>query len=273
LSPAASGNSGNINLTSTNGNISMTNGVFVTSQVIGGDAKAGTITVNAPHGDIDMQLAVLLNFIGISGTGGGGGIQVTANNLAMGLFSGIQIDNFNAPVPGPITLNLSGRLSLDGNASIFTVARGPALAAADLNITAHDVSISEGSLLSTETKSSGPGGQLNISTNTLQLTTGGQILSGSTLGVDPVTGEPVIPSGAGGTINIEGLAGPASSVLIDGAGSGIFTNAVGTGAAGNTNIAAQSVTIQNGGTISQRQGQRPAPPAATSIFSPVDPSR
>jgi large exoprotein involved in heme utilization and adhesion len=38
--------------------------------------------------------------------------------------------------------------------------------------------------------------------------------------------------------------------VIDGAGSGIFTNAVGTGAAGNTSITAQSVAIQNGGTIS-----------------------
>jgi large exoprotein involved in heme utilization and adhesion len=60
----------------------------------------------------------------------------------------------------------------------------------------------------------------------------------------------VIPSGAGGTINIQGLASPAKSVLIDGVGSGIFTGAVGTGPGGNTNISAQSVTIQNGGTIS-----------------------
>ena len=40
------------------------------------------------------------------------------------------------------------------------------------------------------------------------------------------------------------------SVVIDGAGSGIFTNTEGTGAGGNMNLSAQSVTIQNGGTIS-----------------------
>ena len=65
--------------------------------------------------------------------------------------------------------------------------------------------------------------------------------------------QPPPPTGKGGTITVHGLAGSgssASSVLIDGAGSGLFTNTVGTGAAGNTNIAAQSVTVQNGGTIS-----------------------
>ncbi len=51
-------------------------------------------------------------------------------------------------------------------------------------------------------------------------------------------------------MNIQGVTGPAASVLIDGAKSGIFTNATGTGAAGDMNIAVQSLTVQNGGTIS-----------------------
>ena len=248
-SASATGNAGNINLTSTNGNISMTNGVFVTSQATGAAGKAGTITVSAPNGDIFEQLSVILNVIGLSGSGGGG-IRVTANNLTMGSFSGIQIDNFNLPVPGAITVHLSGDLSLDGNATIQTVARGPALAAADLNITAHDVHISEGSSLNTETQSSGPGGQLNIFANNLQITTGGRILSGSTLGADPLTGNLVSPSGPGGIITIQGLSGPVDSVLIDGPGSGILTDTVGTGAGGNTSVIARTLTIQNGGTIS-----------------------
>ena len=70
-------------------------------------------------------------------------------------------------------------------------------------------------------------------------------------GVPSITFPP--PTGAGGSINIHGREGTgshASSVLIDGAGSGIFTNTVGTGAAGNTNIFTHLLTIQNGGTIS-----------------------
>jgi large exoprotein involved in heme utilization and adhesion len=160
----------------------------------------------------------------------------------------------NPSKPGQINVTLSGSLSLDGGSlgpsTILTIARGPA-PAADLNITAHDVSIAGGSSLSTASYSSGSGGQLNISTNNLQLTTGGQIQSGSIIDPLPNPGvTPEIPSGRGGTINVQGLTGPTASVLIDGAESGIFTNTVGTGAAGNTNITAQSVAIQNGGTIS-----------------------
>ena len=71
------------------------------------------------------------------------------------------------------------------------------------------------------------------------------------IGVDPDSGIPLIPSGAGGTINIQGLASSAAaSVLIDGEGSGMFTDTVGTGAGGNINILASSVTLQNGGALS-----------------------
>ena len=149
-------------------------------------------------------------------------------------------------------MNLSGSLSLGGtsfNSFIHTTSRGSAPAAA-LNITAHDILLTDSSTLSTETFRSGPGGALNIFAQNLQLTNGGQVRSGSTMEV-LIPGEPpVIPTGAGGTITIQGLASPAASVEIDGAGSGIFTNTQGTGAGGSINLAAQSVTVQNGGTIS-----------------------
>ena len=84
--------------------------------------------------------------------------------------------------------------------------------------------------------------------DTLHITDGGQVASGSTIALGEIPQG--ILTGPGGDITIHGLTGPANSVLIDGAGSGLFTNTVGTGPGGNTNIAAKSVTIQNGGTIS-----------------------
>ncbi len=46
---------------------------------------------------------------------------------------------------------------------------------------------------------------------------------------------------------VQGPAGPAQSIVVDGVGSGIFTDAQGTGAGGSMNLSAQTVTIQNGG--------------------------
>ena len=246
--PAASGNAGNIELMSTHGNISMTT-PFVTSQsVIDSNGNAGKITVSAPRGDIVLtDQGSLANYN--AGAGALPGIEITANNLKILNASSISGDNFNAQVPGNITVSLTGNLTLDGNSNIATIARGPA-AAANLNIMAKNVSITGQSFLSTESKSSGPGGQVNIFTENLRMTSGGQIRSGSTLGQDPRTGEHVIPSGRGGTITIQGLASPAQSVIIDGAESGIFTDAVGTGAGGNIHLNAQSVSLLDGGTLS-----------------------
>jgi len=253
--PVPTGNSGNISLTSTEGNISLTKFTMVTSQTASSDGNTGTLTLNARQGDILIDSSAVFNsMFSPNAVGGGGGIQISANNLDLRHSSlppaGISIDNFNAGVPGNITINLSGNLSIDGGSFLQTVARGPAIAAADINVTAHDVNVTGGSFITANTISSGRGGQVNILADNVQLTNGGQLRSGSVSGPDFLTGEPTIPSGTAGTINISGLTGAASAVLIDGADSGIFTNAVGTGAAGNTNIAAQSVTIQNGGTIS-----------------------
>jgi len=132
---------------------------------------------------------------------------------------------------------------------VRTTSRGPA-PSSDLNIKAHDILITEGSTLSTEAFRSGPGGHLNILTDNLQLTNGGQLTSSSAIQRAGPGQLPTVPSGAGGTITIQGIASPAGSVVIDGPGSGIFTDAQGTGAGGNASLSAQSVTIQNSGTIS-----------------------
>ena len=268
--PPPTGASGNMSLTSTGGNISLTNVTQMGQVNSGSNGNIGIITLSAPHGDILVDGVSLISSIqagtmpppaGLTG-GGGGGIQITANNLTLrhsfAFPSGIAIDNFSPQVPGSITINLSGNLSLDGQSFIQTVSRGPALAAADINVTAHNVSITNGSNINTQTISSGSGGKLNIFADNVQLTNGGQLRGSSVSGPDFLTGQPTIPSGAAGTINIQGHTGAAASVLIDGAGSAVFTNSQGTGPGGNTNIAAQSVTIQNGGVISaQANGSGP----------------
>src|SRR5262249_29686765 len=96
--------------------------------------------------------------------------------------------------------------------------------------------------------SSGPGGHLNIVADSLNLTNGGQLQSASS--IVTIRGRKFIPTGAGGTVTIQGPSGAADSVLIDCVSSGIFTNTQGTGASGNAIFSSQSLTIQNGGSIS-----------------------
>src|SRR6185503_15168528 len=92
---------------------------------------------------------------------------------------------------------------------------------------------------------------LTIFTQTLEVTNGAQIRSSSQFNPALNPGDIVaVPSGSAGTITIQGVAGPAQSVMVDGVGSGVLTNTVGTGAGGNINIIANNVTVQNSGTLS-----------------------
>ena len=75
-----------------------------------------------------------------------------------------------------------------------------------------------------------------------------------------------IPNGSAGIITVQGLASPAQSVLIDGSGSGLFTDTQGTGAGGNIALNANSVTLTNGAAVSASStGQIENPGAAGSI--------
>ncbi|HBP90458.1 MAG TPA: hypothetical protein DD706_22540 [Nitrospiraceae bacterium] len=256
------GNATNIELTSTAGNISLTESL-VTSQTFGGGV-VGSIKVNAPKGDVVMTGpgASIFTFIqGTAGIEGNGGIEVSANNLIMN-GARIAVDNTFPIVPGAITLNLSGSLILNSTnlildngiiipvrSDIQTITRGPA-PSSDLFIRTSDIFVSGNSSLSTETFGPGDAGALTVFAQNLHLTNGGQLRSSSTIG-PAFSGQepPPPPSGSGGTINIQGLASPADSIVIDGAGSGIFTDTQGTGAAGSTTLSAKQLTITSGGRI------------------------
>ncbi|HBP90459.1 MAG TPA: hypothetical protein DD706_22545 [Nitrospiraceae bacterium] len=250
------GNAGNIELTSAHGNIDMPNGPFISSQ--NSDTGAvGHILVSAPEGDVSLsnfdsvlgQINTRNTVTEISGTGG---IQITARDLTIE-HSGIQIDNFTSAQPGDLNVNLTGTLTLIGpdfNTQLLTTTRREARSA-NLNISAHDILLTgERSLVATETFRDGDGGALNIFTQNLEVKNGAQIRASSRFNPFPTPGDAIItPSGAGGTINIKGLASPADSIVIDGAGSGVFTDAQGTGSAGSTTLTAKQLTITSGGRI------------------------
>ena len=242
VSENSSGHAGNITFSSSQGNVSLTN-TGVTSQTINSSGNAGNIAILAPQGDI-----VLADFSGVFNTAGGtgklGGIQITANNLELLGESRIEGDNLTTPIAGNISIVLENRLSLSGGSAIETGALGSA-DAADLIIRVPDILIAEQSMLLTDTINSGAAGQLSVFTDNLQLADGGTLSSKSFIGS---AGE--IPSGSGGVISIQGLRSPGTSVVIDGPGSGIFTNTEGIGAGGNIVVNADSVTLTNGATVS-----------------------
>ncbi len=251
----APGNAGDVELTSAHGNILMS-GLFTwaSSQTWNSSGKTGIVTASALGGDIILDEAGLFSRVGAQSSGGGQ-VQVVAQNLRMD-FGLLGIDNFSQFKPSGIMVALSDNLTMSGSSLggslIVTsaVSRIATAEAGDITLTAKDVTATQGSLISSETFAEGTGGQLKIFVDTLQLTDGSRIKSGSTfapsIGILP---KGIIPSGPGGDITIQ-TRGPTSSMLIDGPKSGIFANTEGTGTGGTINLSTKSLTIQNGGMIS-----------------------
>lgn len=270
------GSTGNISVSSMQGDISLTDGPFITVQSFNSSGNVGNITLRAPAGDVLIEgnevigggtvftamrppLVEGVQLPELQPSEGGGQIDITAKNLTV-LNSGLQQDNLSLVETGNITVNLSGTLKVAGTftnpfdgtlvqTNLSTRSRGPARSA-DVNISAQAIEITEGAYLSTETFRDGVGGSLNLFTQNLQLLSGGQLRSGSTILVNTGDGTSSTPTGAGGTITVQGQGGPTDSILIDGSESGIFTNTELSGAGGSVLLNVNSLTIQNGGTIS-----------------------
>ncbi len=249
FSTEASGHSGNVTIDSRQGNISLAKATVF--QDANGSGNTGTLTLLARQGAINLTDSSIASRA--SGTGTLGDIQIQAHDLHLRGRAKIGGDNNGTSLktPGNISVELDGQLSLADGSFINTEAFASAKSA-DLIISSPTVLItgtdSSGKFhsgLHTDTISSGNGGRLHLFTDNLELTNGGILSSKSSIG-----SEGKIPSGDGGIINVEGYRVPGTLMTIDGLGSGIFSSAEGTGAAGDISLKASSITVQNSGTIS-----------------------
>jgi filamentous hemagglutinin family protein len=263
----ARGDSGSIELTSTHGNIRMIRGgteAQGSSQAMAmSSGNAGNLTASALKGDIELDGTSLFTLT--NGSGKTGEVKVEAINLRMkaGLLSSLSIGP-GEDKPGSTSVILSGNLTMTSDSSlvlpdgfltisdIFTASLNKS-PAADITIKAKDIVVIQKSIINSAAFASGPGGNITIVADTLQVTDGAQLSSGSTKA--PNRGQfleilgGASPTGHGGNITIQTL-GPKGSVLIDGKGSGILATTEGSGAGGTINLSAKTLTIQNGGTLS-----------------------
>lgn len=268
----ASGQAGNIELTSVHGNIRMTEGGkespgVSSASIASGDT--GNVTVSAPAGNIILSGVQVrtqtrpLNPLDpqqlAAATGRPGKVEINAKNLEM---SAGTLGTFTtgSAKPGSITVKLSDTLTMTADSSLnlpsgglpdsiivaSSVSRAPP---GDIFITAKDIVASQKSIINSSSFASGAGGHLQINTDTLHVMDGTQISSGSTRAPSRGTLRSFVeslPTGTGGNITIHAR----DSVLVDGERSGIFADTEGTGAGGTINLSAKTLTIQNGGTIS-----------------------
>jgi filamentous hemagglutinin family protein len=183
----------------------------------GSCGDAGHIFITT--GSLDLGNGAQINS-GTSSSGRGGNITITAGN----------------------TIALSGTLSTGepvGIQSRTVGADADAGAGGNISLVAgQSVSISNDASVSASTTGPGNAGNILVKANDISLNGSGTITAAST------------GAGNAGTVTIQGLNSPANTFLVDGAGSGVFTNTEDIGAGGKISVDANAVTIQNGGTVS-----------------------
>lgn len=241
------------------GSLTMENrGVITTFTVANG--RGGDLSVGA--GDIFLSGGSQLSSESQLGAGRAGDISVVADNQLS--ISGVGLDenglpapsgifsNTSTPFPAPFFTGDAGNISVTAESIAITdggkVESSSSLLAfgnaGQVLITAPTIFLNGGSI-STSTEFSGNAGSVELNAGTVTLENGSQVTSSSSVGL---FGE--VPSGDAGKVTVQGVASPANSILIDGGTSGIFTTTQGTGAGGDIFVKANSVTLQNGGTIS-----------------------
>ena len=174
----------------------------------------------------------------------GGAIRITATeNILAANGTSILTTTTSHANAGNIDM-VSKHVTIMGQSALGSETLGPG-GGGSVKITgAENIALESGSTISTNSASAvenqGPAGHIEFNTQQLTVTGGSKVTSST------------FHNGAGGTITIEDTNSPAQSVLIDGSGSGLFTDSQGTGKGGSISVNTNTVTLQNGGTLSAK---------------------
>ena len=246
---------------------------------LGGLAAAGTVTINQDGSlsfpdDVARANVTFTNFADVDVRGAGdGSITINANNINLfgesgstSLRAGIAPDLGSPEAQaGNIILDATGEINLTAASGIFNTVAGNAIGnAGNIGITGGNLSLIEGSEITTEAFQDGNAGNIAINTNeTISLDSGSNIDSSSGLGqsssgnVNINAGSLFLSNNAFIRSSTFGQGSAGNIILnideainiIDG---DIFSNveAGAEGSAGSISITARSLSVQDGGFLS-----------------------
>ncbi len=205
-------------------------------------ASPGTVTYDADQavaldpgtfdslGDVTVSQGSTINVSGDPP----GAVVVRGGSLTIEAGAVVSADTTAAadPLAAAIDISVTGPMSVR-QAQVGTITFGDG-DAADIQITAESLRVSEASALFSQTNAAGAGGDVTVDAGTVE------VLSGSQMGTFSVTG-----SGDAGDVRIS-----ADQIQVQGAFLISNVGGGGTGHAGNIEIVAQDVTVSSGSFLS-----------------------
>jgi filamentous hemagglutinin family protein len=236
FSPDATNRGGDITFNLGAGSLSLNNGFIATTA--GDQRPAGNITINAGAVSIvgpDVFSGSAIQNV-TTGQGDTGNISLNVGTLLLQGTASIDIQSFTTGQTGAIEIRASESLTLsDGGQLVVTNFGGATGISGPIEVITPTLTMSNGSLISTNNTSPSQAGDVILEVGNLSITGGSR--------VDTETHS----SGRGGDIIVS-----SNSVSISGAGSGLFSDSIvgSTAQAGDIQIHTNQVQMTNGATIS-----------------------
>ena len=285
------GNAGNVVINSAE-NLILSNSSNILSQVInGGKGNAGNITLNVGNSiDLDRQSLIIAE-VQAGSSGNSGNVVLNTAFLSLKQSSFILADSQGTGNAGDININANNYITLDGLSLILSQVQENGIGeAGDISISSPSLSLSNFSLISTNVKegSVGSTGNIRLNVDNLRVSSGSVIdaltendFDGGNIdvianSVDLSNGGKIVTSadggGSAGNLNLKiaenldidnnrpATEPPFSESILQELAleTGLFANTVGgsTGNGGSIEVEAESINLENGGSLSAATSSR-----------------
>lgn len=239
------GEPGDIEITTKS--LSLTNGSQVIASTFGG-ANAGIVKIKATDISADGVDNVgnksgIFSKVENDAIGNSGGIDITTGSLTLTNAAQVNASTFGQGNAGKVTILASGNISLDGIGitGIFSSVEPGAIGnSSGIDITAANLSLTNGSQVDSSTFARGNAGGIEITTKNLSVTNGGY-LSASTFGEGDAEN---VKINASDSISIDGSQDDSFTGIASQVGSTVKGNA------GGIDITTKNLSVTNAGTLS-----------------------
>jgi len=211
-----------------------------------GSGRGGNVFIRASDSVTLMGNSGIFSNADIGSSGNGGELIIDTGRLIIRDGSQINASTFGTGDAGGLFVNASELVEVSGRsefpsgvlAQVEPDARGNG---GNLTIETQQLMVRDGAIISTSTEGQGTGGTLTINTNKLIAESGGQV---SALTTSESSGDGgVVRVNASESVELRG-------VDVDGFSSGIFTQTLGAGNAGNLSIQTDHLIISDGAKLS-----------------------
>jgi filamentous hemagglutinin family protein len=222
--------------------------VHLTADSLTIENSSAIVTRNSELGQVGGDLILNVGTLDLLGGESGGSQIASINNTGVDLDGDGVVDvtgvggNLNIMVQG--TTAGAGSMVLSGGSKITSDAGSESGNGGGISIRTTSLDLGEASIISSSTTGTGHGGDILVEVQELSIVDDATISSST-------NSEKPIPA-AGGTVTVQGLDGlgsMASSVLLSGLNTGIFSDSL-LGLSGNVTVNAETLTITDGAALS-----------------------